>query len=167
MGGRVRNAEDSRPRNKPSRAAIFLSGFLYPGAGQLAQRRWVAGVGFVAGFSFLLALFMVQSLRTIVAFYELGLRGTETDQLPSLASIGVLFAACLAVYVLNIVDAWLAYRRAARRHAWQRHIDPEIVSILMKEEAQGQESLQATPSGKDVPGTFGGSQDAVGRGDHA
>jgi hypothetical protein len=118
---------------RPSRGIILLSGFLFPGMGQLLQRRWLAGLVFGCAFSVFFLLLLVHCFQVIVAFYRLGLdKGTVNDT-PSISHIVSLLVACLAVYVTNVGDVYLAYRRAARRSAVRRHFSPEIAELLEEE----------------------------------
>ena len=122
---------------RPSRGVILLSGFLFPGIGQLLQRRWLSGIVFGGAFGALFCLLLVHSFQTIAAFYRLGLdKGTVNDT-PSATDILGLLGACLAVYLTNIGDVYLAFRRAARRSAIRRHFDPQIASILEEESTNG------------------------------
>ncbi len=118
-------------RHRPSRGAILLSGFVFPGMGQLLQRRWVAGALFLGTFSTLFCLLLIQSFQIIMAFYRVGLSETvpEDDASP-LALILGLFGACLVVYVVSVVDTYLALRRQARHASTRRHFSPEIASLL-------------------------------------
>jgi len=124
-----------KAEKRPSRMAILVSGFVFPGVGQFVQKRWLAGVLFGGVFSVLFCLLLVQCYRTIAAFYRIGLAGTVPDEeLPPMAWILGLFGACLVVYVANIGDAYLGHRRAARRSAMKRHIDPLLASVLNEAE---------------------------------
>lgn len=122
-------------KGHPSRGAILLSGVVYPGVGQLVQRRWAAAVLFAGVFSALFGLLMVRSMQIVVAYYRLGLDGAAAaEEMPSIRPILGLFGCGLLVYVANIADAYLAHRRRARRYAVQRHFDLAIASLLEQDE---------------------------------
>ncbi|MDP6490934.1 MAG: hypothetical protein QGH42_06990 [Kiritimatiellia bacterium] len=121
---------------RPSRGAILLSGFVCPGVGQFMQRRWLAGALFGGGFVVLFGMLLAQCFRVIMAFYRLAFDGNLSADQPSVARILVIFGLCLLVYLLNVGDAYLAHRRAARRSAVRRHLDPLLASILNAEEGE-------------------------------
>lgn len=100
----------------------MLSGFVYPGMGQFAQRRWAVGLLYGGAFTILFLGFMAICLRTVILYYRLGLYGETPGRLPPLGATLVLFAACIGVYLANVGDACTAYRRSCRRAALQRHL---------------------------------------------
>ena len=96
------------------RTPPLLSAFVYPGAGQLAQKRWFAGafilVLFTAAFVAFLVLvvgFLYANLDAALDFFN---PEKELRPFPWGAATGCLGAALL-LYALGIVDA----ARAARR----------------------------------------------------
>ena len=115
---RQETAEDRRP----GRSSILLSAFVYPGLGQFAQRRWVWGALYAGSFTACLVWFAVCSATIIASFYRLGIEFEryEARAVP-LRSMVISFLLGLAVFLLNILDAYVGYSRqckeAARRHA--------------------------------------------------
>jgi TM2 domain-containing membrane protein YozV len=97
------------------KTAVFLSVFVFPGAGQFVQKRPLAGALFVILFLLCVAVFLADAGRIIMAFYRLGLDATAYDA-PTLPLGGMLaaLAASLLVYLVNIVDAAVAMRRRSR-----------------------------------------------------
>jgi len=119
----------------PSRGIILLSGFVFPGVGQLLQRRWLVGILFGGVFCVFFLLLLFQCFRTVMAFYRMGLSDTVPEgELPSVVRLLGLLGTCLLVHVVNIGDVYLAYRRGARRRSMRRHFSSEIVSLLEEED---------------------------------
>jgi hypothetical protein len=123
---------------RPSRGAILLSSFVYPGVGQFVQRRWLAGLFFGAAFTTLFVLLMVACARIIIAYYRLGLNGEMPDGMPSVLPVLGCFGASLVVYLANVGDTYLAHKRAGRRNAVRRHFSPEVAAMLEKDETTGE-----------------------------
>lgn len=94
---------------------MVLSALVYPGAGQLVQRRWVAGGGFVVAFSVPLVWFVVKVFAVLKAYYEFAFnfRGA-TGEAPGAAAIILPFALSVAVYIACLVDVAVAAYRLGR-----------------------------------------------------
>jgi len=96
------------------RLPMFLSAAVYPGAGQMAQRRWVAGTCFALLFTMALGAFFVCFVVIIMDYYALALNPDGADESPSVVSLLTTFICALAVYVVSLLDTWRAY--VSRRH---------------------------------------------------
>ncbi len=103
------------PPKKIAYIPTLLLSFIFPGAGQLLQKRWAVGalffVGFLSGFFWLMAL----ALGNIVDYYRLGFEFETYEPTPTdpAALLPPLILA-IAVYVTNLVDVFTAQHRTAR-----------------------------------------------------
>jgi len=98
---------------KPGRLPMFLSALVCPGAGQLAQRRWFPGIVFGVTFVALFVMFVVYVFRILYAYYSLAFRFDTYEPGPiPLVGAMVSFLAALVTYVANLIDVYLAHRRA-------------------------------------------------------
>ena len=100
---------------------MLLSAVFYPGAGQIAQRRWVAGIFYVLAATVILALLFMEILVPLHGMLQWSLdlaanRGRGVEEVPSISFARVLiwFAVMIFVYAANLVDAALAQRRIER-----------------------------------------------------
>jgi hypothetical protein len=84
----------------------------------MAQRRWAAGAVYGGFFLVCFVAFLVCGVKTLYAFYGFALdfEGHEPGSLP-VKSAAVWFSLAVVVYVANISDAYLAYRREAMGRA--------------------------------------------------
>lgn len=102
-----------KPGRLPARVAIFLSAFVCPGLGQLAQRRWVAGACYMGAFLACFVIFVIAFGRIIIAYYSLAF-GDSTTESPSLWPGLLAFTAALVVYIAGLFDTFRGNIRAAR-----------------------------------------------------
>lgn len=88
---------------------MLLSALVYPGAGQLMQRRWMAGAGFALVFTLPIAWFIVEVVRVLGAYYAfmIDFKGA-TGEAPGGMAILVPFLLSLAIYLAGLVDTALA-----------------------------------------------------------
>lgn len=109
----VTRTHSPRPARQGARLPMLLSAVVYPGAGQLAQGRRLAGLAFILLFSLCLMAFLIAFVTIMTAFYGLGFgrRATSPSLLPLLAT----FAIALAVYVGSLFDTYMAFVRMRRR----------------------------------------------------
>jgi len=102
-----------KPLHRPSRAPIYLSAFVYPGAGQFMQRRRRAGLLFALAFSAAFLALVVTAGLVIVSYYSFALDFHEARASGPSAPVPVLvilFAVTLAIYIGNLIDVWSAMR---------------------------------------------------------
>ena len=107
--------EANQTRKKvPSRAPMFLSALVCPGAGQLAQRRWLAGILFLLAFVAAFAVFMWVAVDLIVSYYRMGFEFEtyEPDIHPGRLLPAFLLA--IGIYLVNLLDVSLAHFRRGR-----------------------------------------------------
>lgn len=90
---------------KQPRLAVLLSALVYPGAGQLVQKRWTAAAVFGIAMTLALVFFLAFAFVIIREFYSLGF-AFESHEIPPLplAQMGIAFLASLLVYLAGIVD---------------------------------------------------------------
>ena len=101
--------------NSTSKIPIIVSAFVCPGAGQLLQKRWIAGALFMTGFLSGFIWVMFTALRVLAAYYSMAL---DMDaELPENTGIGSFIAPLLLAvtfYLLNLFDMAAQNGRAAR-----------------------------------------------------
>lgn len=88
---------------------MLLSALVCPGAGQLMQRRWVAGGAFIIVFSVLFVWFAVKVLAVLKAYYDFAFNFSGANGVaPGVGEIALPLAACAGVYVAGLIDTALA-----------------------------------------------------------
>ena len=112
---------------KPSRLALYLSAFVYPGAGQFAQKRWLAGLFYAVVFSvcavfLIIAIFapMFWNLRLAMEFADTG-KGDAFHPI-SFVKIFLWLGLSALIYLTGLLDTFVAYRRSHSRRleaAWR------------------------------------------------
>lgn len=104
-----RSSGDTR---RPPVSPMLLSALVCPGAGQLMQRRWVAGAAFIMVFSAAFVWFAVKVLAVLKAYYAFAFNfGGATGEAPGAGDIALPLAVCAVVYLAGLVDtAWASYR---------------------------------------------------------
>ena len=108
------------PSKKPPSVLILLLSFILPGAGQLMQKRWVAGsiflIIFLAGFAWLMTL----AIGNMVDYYRLGFEFETYEPNPTTAmALLPPLAMAVGVYLANLLDVFAAQHRrtSAEREA--------------------------------------------------
>ncbi len=114
-------------QEKPARYPIFLSAAVYPGAGQIFQRRITAGIFFITSFTITFIAFIFLMGSIIVDFYSLGLNfdNAEVNANPPLTPALLAFGVAIMIYVINIIDTHAAYRKMLSES--RRKIDLETL----------------------------------------
>jgi hypothetical protein len=115
---------------RTDRTPIFLSAFVYPGAGQFLQGRWKAGLFFSLCFTTCLVLFIVNVagpiLRSLDAALSWAGGGKSEEFVPvSIARLMITFASALTLYISSIADVARAVRRRQHELSTQRREDAE------------------------------------------
>lgn len=110
----------SGTQNSPkptSKIPILLSAFICPGAGQLVQRRWIAGALFSITFAAAFVIFMVVAGSLIVSYYRMGFE-FETYE-PDIHPDRLLpaFMVATVIYLINLLDVTSAHFRTCRETA--------------------------------------------------
>ena len=107
---------------KSDRTVVMLSAFVYPGAGQFMQKRWIAGSLFAILFTLLFIALAVSVIIPLFAYLNNTLDfaaagGMGRDIEPagiSFVKVVLYFLAGMAVYFANLADVISAHRRIAK-----------------------------------------------------
>jgi hypothetical protein len=88
---------------------MLLSALVYPGAGQLMQKRWGVGAGFALVFTVPMVRFVVEVFRVLSAYYSflVDFKGA-TGIAPGAAAIVMPFFLSLFIYIAGLVDTAVA-----------------------------------------------------------
>lgn len=107
------------PGTTPSKWAgvgpVFLSALVYPGAGQLVQRRWVAGVGYALLFSGAFGWLLWRFFGVIKLLYTTADFSKGAGDAPSLGAIGWPFVVSMLVWLANLIDTAIGNRLPGSR----------------------------------------------------
>jgi hypothetical protein len=97
---------------KSSVSPMLLSAVVYPGTGQLMQRRWAVGAGFAVTFSMALIWFIIKIIAVLQAYYQFAVdfKGA-TGNAPGVGAILLPFAISTLIYVAGLVDTAVASYR--------------------------------------------------------
>ena len=108
-----RRSEKKTIREKTAKYPIFLSAAVYPGTGQIFQRRITVGIFFIITFSITFIAFLILMGSIIFDFYSLGFNcdNAQVNADPPLAPAISAFGVTLLIYIINIIDTHVAYRR--------------------------------------------------------
>lgn len=94
---------------------MLLSAVVYPGAGQLMQRRWAVAGGFIVVFSAAFVWFGLEVYAVLKAYYEFAFDFRHASgEAPGAGSIVLPFAVSTLVYVAGLVDTAVAAHRQRR-----------------------------------------------------
>lgn len=97
-------------RLQNTRDPVALSLFVYPGLGQMFQRRWKTGMVFILLFT-ACSIWLVAELWPLVEFIYFRLPDFERslpDMPPDFAGIAQPLISCFLILSLNIIDVWRA-----------------------------------------------------------
>lgn len=95
--------------SRTGRLPLIVSAFVYPGAGQFMQRRWVPAVFFSASFTALLLWLLfgviVPLFRTLQSVLDWASTGADEPLAPiSMLNVLIPFLAALLIYLANLAD---------------------------------------------------------------
>lgn len=99
---------------------MMLSAFIYPGAGQFLQKRWIAGTVYSVLFTIFSLVLIFEVLKPMFRNINVALNWAASQQNDqqfegiSLAKVAVSFIAMIAVYIANIVDVQQANRKTVQ-----------------------------------------------------
>jgi hypothetical protein len=108
----ARNEKPGKRRLLP----IALSAFVLPGAGQIVQKRLVTGVFYIICILSSFVLLMTTIMRPLIHNWQY-IFGTRFDE-PAKTDwrrIGLGLLYFIAVYLVNLLDVWMAEKRRARK----------------------------------------------------
>jgi hypothetical protein len=117
----ARRAAAPPDTGRPGRAPVLLSAFVFPGAGQLLQRRRAAAALYAGTFLAACVVFVVYIVRILVSYYGFAFAdgGSAQPDVPLAEACCALLAAAV-VYAAGVYDAYRAYRAAGRQWAERR-----------------------------------------------
>ena len=126
---RSQHADDNALTRRSERFPILLSVLVWPGTGQMVQKRWAVGITWAVAFLVCFGMSMANGVRILVAYYGL----TDFDGNDASAGAAVIrrrlvlmigfFVAALVVFVLSFVD--VAWANAKRRKAREARLKAE------------------------------------------
>lgn len=103
-------------QNNASRLALYLSALVYPGAGQLLQKRRLPGMFYVLAFSASFVVLAVSIFKPLFANLQIAMtladtgRAAEFQRISFGTVLGWLTVSVL-IYLASLLDTYLAYRR--------------------------------------------------------
>lgn len=103
----------------PGKLPIILTALIWPGLGQLFQKRWLIGGILAVAFGATFGESMSEAFHNLSAYYS-GLTDINALEAPESSTGKILAAGSLGtvVYVVAVIDVALAYRR--QRSEWNR-----------------------------------------------
>ena len=112
----------------PSRAPVYLSALLMPGAGQFAQRRWLPALLFSITFLVCFGAMAWEILRGTFTFAMSIMDPAQPYATLSWKRILLALGLGLIVYVIGLCDTYLAYLRESR--AWgERQMEEKLKKL--------------------------------------
>lgn len=100
--------------------SVWASALVYPGAGQVIQRRWLSAFLIMTGFTISLVAFAISLLFPLVIYYLNALQAQMLNAVPppiphySLWTVVGSFIVTVLFYVIGIVDAGYHSRKMKR-----------------------------------------------------
>jgi len=118
--------EKQTKKGKPTRLPTLLS-LVYPGIGQFAQGRPIAGILFFATCTPAFMMFLVNALRPIIGVYRLAFYPSDQAKAPGWSGMLIWCVVVLVIYFISIWDTNRAYRQQRRSWSRQTHqIPPDL-----------------------------------------
>jgi len=101
---------------KKEKTPVLLSALVYPGAGQLLQKRWISAAIFLTLFTIFMCILLINVMRPLIKNITTAMDWAATQAneefVPiSIPGIIIPFLLSLAVYVTNIIDVVMASRQ--------------------------------------------------------
>jgi len=96
---------------------MMLSAFIYPGAGQFLQKRWIAGTVYSVLFTVFSVILIFEVFEPMFRNVNVALNWAASQSADqafegiSLSKVAVSFVAMMVVYIVNIVDIQYANRK--------------------------------------------------------
>ena len=97
---------------------MMLSAFVYPGAGQFLQKRWIAGTMYSVLFTVFSLVLVFEVFKPMFNNLNVVLNwaaSQEADQAfegISFSTVAISFAAMIVIYIANVVDVQRASRKS-------------------------------------------------------
>lgn len=108
------------PTGTPPRLAIAMSALVWPGVGQLMQRRWIAAALFLVAFTVATIWMIVEFVRILVTYYNLADFSQPAQASPGWYRLVAAFAASMILWAVSLGDTCWAHQRALRRRQSDR-----------------------------------------------
>ena len=90
---------------------VLLSAIIYPGLGQMVQRRWIAGSVYAILYTIVFGWLMIRSFGILKIYYELAFDfNNAAGQVPKLSAIAWPFLFSILVYLASLIDTALGNR---------------------------------------------------------
>ena len=96
---------------------MMLSAFIYPGAGQFMQKRWIAGALYSVLFTVFSLVLIFEVFKPMFRNINVALNWASSQQNDqqfegiSLARVAVSFVAMIGIYIANIMDVMRTTRK--------------------------------------------------------
>ena len=95
---------------KADRTPLMLSAFIYPGAGQFLQKRWIAGTLYSVLFTIFSLILIFEVFKPMFRNVNVALNWAASQQNDqqfegiSLSKVAVSFIAMITIFIANIMD---------------------------------------------------------------
>ena len=114
--------------SSPTRLPILMSALVYPGAGQLMQKRWISGAVYALTFTVGLGMGFWQLIHILVAYMSVADFTAPVRPSPGYGRLLAWIGASLLLYTASLVDTILAQHRGRQRQASAR-LPPPLPSV--------------------------------------
>lgn len=107
--------QEDRPRPRHAGLVpVLLSSTVWPGTGQLLQKRWHSAIFFLVAFIATVLWFAVAFIHVLSGYYALGMDFSNANVTPpGIGSIVRPFLACVVIWIGSIADTLQAQWYAA------------------------------------------------------
>ena len=105
---------------KSDRTPMMLSAFIYPGAGQFLQKRWIAGTLYSILFTIFSVILIFEVFKPMFNNVNVALNWASSQSTNqafegiSLYKVAVSFVAMIVIFVVNIIDVQRANRKGTQ-----------------------------------------------------
>lgn len=105
----------AQPR-KSLLSPMVLSALVYPGAGQLMQRRWLAGVFYMVVSTVVMVWLVIAVFAVLKVYYGMAFEPMNVPvEAPGIAPLIIPFVVWVAIYVAGLIDTAIAsYRQRVK-----------------------------------------------------
>ncbi|MBN2301339.1 MAG: SUMF1/EgtB/PvdO family nonheme iron enzyme [Lentisphaerae bacterium] len=119
--------------DRPSKLPIYFSAFLFPGAGQLLQRRWIPAVLFASVFLTFFVIVIIKAIGRLISAmaFATAFANNQANINPeemSLLEVLLPFLAALITYITGLIDTLIAHKQAL--HKWTTAKSKRIVQSV-------------------------------------
>ena len=123
-------ADRNSNKGASARLPLYLSAFVFPGAGQLAQKRWLAGTFYALAFTACTVFLMIAVIAPIMANLRLAIDFAATGEAVvfrqiSFTQIFTWLGLGVLVYVAGLLDTF-HYHNRMQSHARESELKAEV-----------------------------------------